>query len=441
VRSGSFTKTLHLAALLAAAACSSVEAPARRPAAAAEPVFESHLVDVGAHRLSARTAGMQHRSSGRPAVVFANGLGATLESWQLVAPRVASLATAVLYDRAGLGGSGPARAPHTVRHVAEELRALLRALGVPPPYLLVGHSAGGLFVHAFAGMFPTEVAGIVHVDPTDFTMTRADMRRALAEAGGAPDALERLDRWNDRLAAGLPPAVRAELREFIRLERTDYSDVSGLGPVPDVPVFIVAAGQPGRLPDGLELPVDHDALHRALLRRRLQHYGEWARRAPQGALLFTMSSGHGIPLEEPQLVVSAIERALFPEPVRRVRRALASRGVAGAAAEYRAIRRSYPAGRVHPYQLGVIGHELLADGRAGDAIALFEANRELYPASPAAWTLLGDAYAAHRDTTRAARAYRRALRLDSQNGHARRQLAALPSRSRRDAVSRQRQRR
>jgi pimeloyl-ACP methyl ester carboxylesterase len=106
------------------------------------------------------------RGSGLPAVVFDAGHGAGARSWLLVQPELASGVQTVSYDRAGLARSdlAPGPGPRMSGQDVDDLRAMLAALEVPLPYVLVGHSYGGMNVRLFAARFPEEVAGLVLVD-------------------------------------------------------------------------------------------------------------------------------------------------------------------------------------------------------------------------------------------------------------------------------------
>jgi biopolymer transport protein ExbB/TolQ/pimeloyl-ACP methyl ester carboxylesterase len=119
------------------------------------------VVDAAGLRLHLHCEG-----EGSPAVVFDAGAGNDGSSWRTVQPGVARVTRACSYDRAGLGYSGPGRKPRNSARMAMELHALLAAAQVPPPYVLVGHSAGGLNVRLFANDYFDEVAGMVLVDAT-----------------------------------------------------------------------------------------------------------------------------------------------------------------------------------------------------------------------------------------------------------------------------------
>ena len=108
-------------------------------------------------------------------VVLEAGIAASSISWSLVQDRVAEFTTVVSYDRAGFGWSHHA-APHrpTALAAAEELALLLERAGIAPPFILVGHSFGGLIVRIFQQTFPEKVAGLVLIDP----VTRIEWARA-----------------------------------------------------------------------------------------------------------------------------------------------------------------------------------------------------------------------------------------------------------------------
>jgi pimeloyl-ACP methyl ester carboxylesterase len=107
------------------------------------------------------------QGEGARTVIFESGLGDTLEVWQRVQPLVADGCTRTLaYNRAGYPGSDPAGGPRDAATIVAELRAELQSRNVSPPYVLVGHSIGGLYMQYFARNFPGEVAGLVLVDST-----------------------------------------------------------------------------------------------------------------------------------------------------------------------------------------------------------------------------------------------------------------------------------
>jgi pimeloyl-ACP methyl ester carboxylesterase len=117
------------------------------------------LIRVAGSRLHIRTSGQ-----GSPAVVLESGIAASSVSWTAVQAALSSHTTVSSYDRAGLGWSEPNFRPRTPSQLADELHELLVRAGLAPPFVLVGHSFGGLVVRAFAARYPRETAGLVLVD-------------------------------------------------------------------------------------------------------------------------------------------------------------------------------------------------------------------------------------------------------------------------------------
>jgi pimeloyl-ACP methyl ester carboxylesterase len=118
-------------------------------------------------------------------VILEAGIAATSISWALVQQAAAKIAHVIAYDRAGLGWSDPARTPRTPSHIAAELEALLAAASIQPPYVLVGHSFGGLVVERFAIDYPDKVAALILVDPLspqEFYPLSSRKRHMLARA-------------------------------------------------------------------------------------------------------------------------------------------------------------------------------------------------------------------------------------------------------------------
>jgi len=119
-------------------------------------------VEVDDQVLHARVLGPARGD--RPTVVFENGMSSPLELWDWIQPAVAGVTRTVAYDRAGIGWSGPKRSRFSAEQAAADLEGLLDVLRCPGPYVLVGHSFGGLLIRRFAHRNPGAVAGMVLVD-------------------------------------------------------------------------------------------------------------------------------------------------------------------------------------------------------------------------------------------------------------------------------------
>ena len=121
------------------------------------------LADVDLHHV------VRLEGRGTRTVILEAGLGDTMDVWKEVQPRIAVGCTRTLaYNRAGYQGSDPAVGPRDSATIVAELRAELKRRNIEPPYVLVGHSLGGLYMQYFARNYPKEVAGLLLVDSTNW---------------------------------------------------------------------------------------------------------------------------------------------------------------------------------------------------------------------------------------------------------------------------------
>jgi pimeloyl-ACP methyl ester carboxylesterase len=175
------------------------------------------LIDVGGHRLHLRCTG-----AGTPTVVLEPGAGEMSSNLGWIAPAVARNTRVCVYDRAGRGWSEPASTAQDGAQIATDLHTLLQRGHVPGPYVLAGHSFGGLYVLTFAARYPDQVAGMVLVDST---APASAANPPTPSPGGADAAMSRvsalystaarlgLGRLYAQFASGsLPPRSREEVR-------------------------------------------------------------------------------------------------------------------------------------------------------------------------------------------------------------------------------------
>jgi pimeloyl-ACP methyl ester carboxylesterase len=245
--------------------------------------FRAQKVDVGGHQLHLLVAG-----NGKPTVVLESGLGDTSESWAKVQPEAAKFARVVAYDRAGLGQSETGPKPRTARQIAAELHTALKNAGLAPPFVLVGHSAGGLYIRVFADMYPDEVAGMVFVDSTP-----EDFFERL-EAIQSPEQQKKFEEQKQDYAA---KASAGRRDEWASLD-VDLKQARAAAALPNVPVILLTgmADEPNKTPEAKQL--------------WLQLQIDWLKQLPNASHIVSDKSGHYIQIDEPELVVDAIRRVV-----------------------------------------------------------------------------------------------------------------------------------
>lgn len=291
------------------------------------------FVPVGRHRLHYRCEG-----AGTPGVVMDAGIAASSLSWSRVQPAVARFTLACSYDRAGLAWSEPATTPRSLATLVDELHMLIHHAGLPAPYVLVGHSFGGLVIRAFARAHIAEIAGLVFVDPLhpeEWCAPSLEQRRMLrggiflSRVGGVLARAGVVRFLLTRLSGGAPGLPKRASRLFgAKAEALLYNMV---GEVQKLPEDVLPAVQEhwsnvkafrgmwqhlSALPDcsadmmrGVDAFGDLPVTVLSAGRRHprwIAADASLAGASTKGRHIVSPASGHWVHLDDPELVVSAI---------------------------------------------------------------------------------------------------------------------------------------
>lgn len=242
---------------------------------------------------------------GRPVIVLLAGAGGPIESWFRIHESLASFGTVFAWNRAGVGGSDAPTTPQTGECIVATLRALLAHIGLAPPYVLVGHSLGGLYANLFARRFSEEVAGVVLLEAA-----------APGDVADAAMYASTLQRFVQRIATAIAPPNEFSETEHVR---ETVEQIHGAGSFPDVPLVVVTGGKPAMswlTPEGA-------------LQARDRHQRALAKLSPRGRHVFAETSGHFPQFTQPRLVIDAVREVV--SAVSDPRASLASAAAATAA--------------------------------------------------------------------------------------------------------------
>jgi pimeloyl-ACP methyl ester carboxylesterase len=236
-------------------------------------ILSGQLIDVGGYRLKLICKG-----EGSPTVIMDAGLNMTTESWGTVAGETAKFTRVCVYDRAGLGDSDRAQKPRTSRQIVSDLNKLLQIAGEDPPFILVGHSFGGINMRMYASTYPQSAAGLVLIDAS------------------YEDEYQRY--------AELKPVAKRE--DYLRHEGGDNFEGVNLlasadelrlsGALPKIPVIVLSAKQKSPLTEDLPQIKAHDEMQAELAR------------STAGQLVVVSDSGHFIQLDQPDVVIDSIRK-------------------------------------------------------------------------------------------------------------------------------------
>lgn len=255
------------------------------------------LVGTGCASATHRGQPEQHVvGAGRPVVVFQSGLGDGLGVWSAVQEGLPKHLTSIAFSRPGNGRSAAREGEHSPCAAAAEMRTGLRQAGFAPPYVLVGHSLGGLYQFAFARLYPEEVAGIVLVEPTH------------------PRHWPRMQRDAPAMAMALRVARLTAFTRTMRHEfdgQEDCLDSLASRPSPRVPTRVLVRGR--------FVPPEAGAFERML--REL--WRDWPTLLHVSGVESVEGAGHYVQKDRPAAVIDAIREVVqFARVTRRHEQAI-----------------------------------------------------------------------------------------------------------------------
>jgi len=268
------------------------------------------LIDV-----DTRTMHIDCTGEGSPAVILESGLGDSYTSWRKVQPKIAAFTRVCSYDKAGLGYSSPSPDSRTSDVIAKELHILLQAAGVPPPYILVGHSMGGYDVRLYANLFHNEVVGMVLVDSSHpeqdhrFPGEVQDLQGSWQREAefleytmpfGLPRLLGLCDENVMERAADCNFHTARETLAEMRAFSTSASLTAAAGKLGDMPL-VVLSHDPDKLMGDLS-PEAARSTNEAW--EKMQE--ELASLSTRGTQKIVKGSGHYVQLDHPEAVVDSI---------------------------------------------------------------------------------------------------------------------------------------
>jgi len=256
-----------------------------------EPALDLVPIDATGRRLA-----LTRRGAGAPTVVLETGLGAESVEWEAVQRDVATFVGTCRYDRANRGASDPAPKPRSARDFVGDLHALLETAAIPRPYVLVGHSLGGVIVRLYAHQYPHDVAGLVLIDPMHEDQFERIAPLIPGPFPGEPDALTQFRRfwteeWHD-------PMKNPEGVDF----RANQAQAQAIGSLGAIPLLVLTASDflrqaPPGDPGAARMHQQWQELHRELMQQ-----------SADARQIMVETSGHFMQREQPETVVAAIRR-------------------------------------------------------------------------------------------------------------------------------------
>ncbi len=277
---------------------------------------QKRFITIDSTKIWLNTIGIENRKEGQPVIVFESGLGTPMGHWDKILEGVSELAPLITYDRPGIGESEPDNELPTIKNVSDKLIKILDYLAISPPYVLVGHSLGGAYVRGFAVYYPELLAGLILIDPADFTETKLNRRKSFLDIGltnEQVDALfkkwEKEDEENKSKPSTKPKSVIKESEVLAEMRASDFKEITG-SELPNIPVHILTGGRYDTPPRFRIQELNDSLLFRAKMKNRVERWTDVVQSVDKGMLFYSGDAGHFVHYDDPELLISSIRIVL-----------------------------------------------------------------------------------------------------------------------------------
>ena len=273
---------------------------------------QKRFITIDSTKIWINTIGIENRKEGQPLIVFESGHGTPMGHWDRILDGVSELAPLITYDRPGIGESEPDNEMPTIKNVSDKLIKILNYLDVEPPYVLVGHSLGGAYVRGFAVYYPELLAGLVIIDPADFTETQFNRRKPFLDIGLTNEQVDTLfnkwaleDQANKNQPSSKPKSVIEESEVLAQLRETNFKEITD-SELPNIPVHILTGGRYDTPPRFRIKELNDSLLFRAKMKNRVERWTDVVQSVDKGMLLYSGDAGHFVHYDDPELLISSI---------------------------------------------------------------------------------------------------------------------------------------
>jgi len=276
---------------------------------------QKEFINVDGKKMEIFIAGLENNKKDKPVIVFENGMATKLDKWKTIIEEVSKTSTVFSYNRPRIGESENDSLPPTTKHIVDNLRKMLLEKGFKPPYLLVAHSFGGAYIRSYASYYPDEIAGLIFVDPVDFTKKKGDGDLPYLEIGLTQHQIDSMfakpyKKFVENLYADVPNFYVEEVKILRQLTKTEFEECDSI-PLPDVPVHFIQAGGYPKNPEKRETIYDKVKLFRIDNNLKMKRWLALLNPLQYGKYFYCSNSRHYMQEDEPETIITSIKLALI----------------------------------------------------------------------------------------------------------------------------------
>ncbi len=268
----------------------------------------NQIIQFQGKKVQIFTKNLNNLDENKPVVILESGLGSPIQNWNNLLEKFPDSIPVFAYERAGIGQSEMTDTEPSPENTANRLHEILGTLKIKPPYILVGHSWGGVIINSYTVKYPEEVVGLIYIDESDIINMEKNNLEAIKRASNGKVSTNVIkEKMNDAFQQA-PPGIAKEWKEIYKLTGQKEIDSLKFTPPKTIPTAILVSGKYSPPPIDLGIKTfDLKDYHKEILKLRVEKFATKIMDNPNGIFLQFNNLGHYMHVENPELVSNIIE--------------------------------------------------------------------------------------------------------------------------------------
>jgi pimeloyl-ACP methyl ester carboxylesterase len=378
---------------------------------------KTEIIPIDGKEIRIKTSGLEQRKAHQPIVILEAGSGESLEIWNRVFDQIADFSPVLSYDRLGLGKSTASKENPTLETRVKALEALLAETKIQPPYILAGNTWGNLLIREFAENHPSEVEGMIYVDPILDIENTTQLSAYLSENG--LDGEQLVSEYMDFQNLSMTNRSKGNTQEaelFLTILEENKLIWSSQA-VPEVSSLVILGSRFNAFPMMGSLSENSGKFFNLLIESKKKFLDEYTTLHPEYSVLLSSGSMNSLLLQEPTQIAQSVRQVLYADPNKKIMNAAHKLSPEEFDTFISDLFSYMPGSLLTEENINMLGYSLMRFDKYKQALSLFQQNLENHPDSPNVYDSMGEGLVALGRVEEAVPLFKKAVELGAEPRH------------------------
>ncbi|MFC5627166.1 alpha/beta fold hydrolase [Algoriphagus winogradskyi] len=378
---------------------------------------KTEIIPIDGKEIRIKTSGLEQRKAHQPIVILEAGSGESLEIWNRVFDQIADFSPVLSYDRLGLGKSTASKENPTLETRVKALEALLAETKIQPPYILAGNTWGNLLIREFAENHPSEVEGMIYVDPILDIENTTQLSAYLSENG--LDGEQLVSEYMDFQNLSMTNRSKGNTQEaelFLTILEENKLIWSSQA-VPEVSSLVILGSRFNAFPMMGSLSENSGEFFNLLIESKKKFLDEYTTLHPEYSVLLSSGSMNSLLLQEPTQIAQSVRQVLYADPNKKIMNAAHKLSPEEFDTFISDLFSYMPGSLLTEENINMLGYSLMRFDKYKQALSLFQQNLENHPDSPNVYDSMGEGLVALGRVEEAVPLFKKAVELGAEPRH------------------------